>query len=446
MTARLSILLSLWLIGAATPASADTLPDGLSVSGSVRLRAEAIENQGRTGFNADDSLVNLRTQIKVAWKHENLRLVTEVYDSRVWGANSGTPLTTNEVNAFEPVQAYLQADLGNMLGKGTATQVQAGRFTLDLGSRRLVSNDDYRNSTTGFTGIRADVVRGATKATLIYVLPQIRLPDDGTSLRKNAVEIDKESFATVLWGGMVARQSAPGGNLVEAVFLHFGERDSPGHATRDRSLNNLGLRVIREPAAGRFDWGLEGIYQWGQISASLTPRDELLPVSATFGRAHLGYSFATRWRPRALLELDRASGDGTGHTYSRFDPLFGMRRGDFAPGGLYSAISRSNLFSPGIRLEVTPTKRLDAFVGYRALWLADSHDAFSTTGVKDVTGGSGSFAGHQIDFRLRDWLIVSKLRLEIDGVYLARERFLTSAPNGRKGDVRYASCNLTGYF
>ncbi|MFX8624366.1 hypothetical protein ABTM07_19475, partial [Acinetobacter baumannii] len=93
---------------------------------------------------------------------------------------------------------------GSVLGKETTTSVQAGRFTLDLGSRRLVANDDYRNTTNGFTGLRADVsAPGGIKGTVICVLPQSRLPDDGASLRDNKWALDKESFATVLWGGFL---------------------------------------------------------------------------------------------------------------------------------------------------------------------------------------------------------------------------------------------------
>jgi len=435
------------LLACASPAMADAMPDGLSVSGSVRLRYEAIGDQGRAGFNADDDLLNLRTQLKLVWKHDAVRFVTEVYDSRAWGANAGTPLTTGEVNTFEPVQAYLQADLGSALGKGTATSLQAGRFTLNFGSRRLVASDDYRNTTNGFTGIKADVsTPGGIKATALYVLPQTRLPDDGVSLRGQSFALDKENFASVLWGGLVSHQRKGSPLLTEASFLHFVEHDRPGRQTRDRSLNNIGLRMLSDPRAGKFDWGIEGIYQWGTISASTAPAAAPLSVSASFARLHAGYSFAAPWKPRVLIEIDRASGDGPGATYSRFDPLFGMRRADLGPAGLYNAVGRSNIFSPGVRLELAPSKRFDTFIGYRALWLADRHDAFSTSGVRDASGNSGNFAGHQIDLRLRRWLVPARLNFEVDGTFLARGRFLTSAPNGRAGNVRYASFNLTGFF
>jgi len=447
MFAGYATLLPVCLLAVAAPARADSAPDGLIIAGSVRLRYEAIDAQPRAGFNASDELVNLRTQLKASWKTGDVQFVAEMYDSRAWGANAGTPLSTGEVNTFEPVQAYLQADLGSALGRGTATKLQAGRYTLDFGSRRLVASDDYRNTTNSFTGLRADVTMPAgVKATAIYVLPQTRLPDDAASLRANRPALDKESFAAVLWGGLLARQSKGSRQITEVSFIHFGEHDTPGRATRDRSLNNVDLRLVTEPRPRQFDWGAEAIYQWGETATSLTPGAPLVPVSATFVRLHAEYSFPGRWKPRLLFEFDRASGAGPGRTYGRFDPLFGMRRADLGPAGLYNAVGRSNILSPGIRLEVIPSKRVDAFIGYRALWLADRHDAFSTSGVRDASGRSGAFAGHQVDARLRYWLAPAKLRFELDGTLLASGHFLEAAPNGRTGTARYGSINLTGFF
>lgn len=446
MKAGFAIALSA-LSFAAAPAHAEDIPEGFSASGSVRLRYEAIDGQARAGFNTSDQLLDLRTQLLLTLRHHNLRLVTEIYDSRVWNANPGTPLTTNEVDALEPVQAYVQADLGAILGAGTAASVRAGRFTLDLGSRRLVAADDYRNTTNGFTGLRADVQSASgIKATAIYVLPQTRLPDDGPSLRANDIALDKESFASVLWGGFLARQGKDQRPLVEASFLHFGERDAPGRPTRDRSLNSLGGRIVVDPRPDYFDWGVEGIYQWGRISASAAADAATLPVDANFVRVHVGYSVLAPWKPRLLVEFDRASG-GAGPNYHRFDPLFGMRRADLGPAGLYNAIGRSNVMAPGVRLEVTPSSRFDAFIGYRALWLADRRDAFSTTSVRDASGASGRFAGHQIDLRTRYWLVPARLRFEADGVLLAKGRFLRDAPNANAATTtRYVCFNLTATF
>jgi len=436
------------LAGGAVRAGAQTVPDGVSLTGAVRFRLEAIDGQARTGANSSDQLAQLRTQVKASWQHDWLQAVVEVHDSRAWGANSATPLSTGEVNTLEPVQAYLRANLGAIAGPGSSASVQAGRFTLALGSSRLVANDDYRNTTNAFTGLRADVAtRSGFKATAIYVLPLARLPDDGPSLRDNRPELDRESFSTVLWGAFLSRKAKGSRLLQEVSFLHLGERDWAGHPTRDRSLNTAGARLLSDPRPGAFDWGVEGIYQWGGISASTAPNAARLDVSATFVKFQAGYSFRGAWHPRLLVEFDRASGDGTGGTYGRFDPLYGSRRAELAPSGLYSALARTNILSPGARVEVTPSARVDGFVGYRALWLADSHDAFAGTGVRDASGRSGSFAGHQFDMRVRWWLVPKRLRFEADAVLLAKGSFLRNAPNATPGaTTRYGSLNLTASF
>lgn len=158
--------------------------------------------------------------------------------------------------------------------------------------------------------------------------------------------------------------------------------------------------MFSDPAPGRSDYEVEAIYQWGRTSPSALATAANVSVSATFFHARAGRSFIGHRSPRLALEFDYASGDRAGRTYSRFDPLFGMRRADLGPAGLYNAIGRSNIVAPGVRMEVTPSKRVDAFVTYKPMWLASRSDAFSTTGVRDPAGAAGAFAGHQVDARV----------------------------------------------
>ncbi|WCT76369.1 alginate export family protein [Novosphingobium humi] len=421
--------------------------DDLHISGSMRARFEAIEGQARAGANASDQLASLRTAVKVQWNHGPIELVGEIYDARAWNANPGTPLSANDVNVLEPLQAYVRADLGSVFGKGSKTTIQAGRMMAMIGSRRLISSDDYGNSPNSFSGaIATTKLKGGFTSTLLYLMPNLRLPDDGVSLRDNRFALDRQNVNVALSGGLLAHQRKGSPVLSEISFIHFGERDAPGHPTKDRSLNNVGLRAGYDPRPAHWDGGFEAIYQWGTTSASTAPNAATLSVSATFARAYLGYSWAGKWKPHVLAEFDRASGDGPSATYGHFDTLFGFRRGDLAASSLYNAVGRANIVSPGLRVEVTPSARLDAFVGWRGLWLADSHDSFSTTGVRDATGRSGTFAGHQFETRMRWWVKPKRLRFEFDGTYLARGRFLETAPNGRRGDTRYVSFNLTGFF
>jgi len=418
------------------------------LSGSVRLRYEALDGQFRPGFDAKDDIFSIRTTILAEYRHGPLRVGAELYDSRSYGGEPGSAIGTGEVNAFEFVQAYVGADVADPFGARGKASLQAGRFTLNLGSRRLVAADDYRNTTNGYTGLRADW-RGkdGSTATFIYTLPQIRLPDDQPAILDNRIHFDRESFDLRLWGGLAAKPKAFGRTMAELGYFRLQERDAPGRPTRDRQLHSISARLIADPAPGRFDWEAEAIGQFGTISASTTANAARLYVGAWFVHLDAGYSFASAWTPRVSIEFDFASGDGRGRRFGRFDTLFGMRRADLAPAGIYAALGRTNLSTPGIRIEASPTKRLDGFAVYRALWAASATDAFSTTGVRDASGASGRFAGHQIEGRLRYWLLDKRLRAEFNATWLIKRGLLRDAPNApATGDTHYASLALTATF
>lgn len=423
-------------------------PDNLKISGSIRVRYEALDGQFRPGFDASDSLWSIRTTLSGEWDTGAIRIGGEVYDSRAYGINAGSVLTTGEVNPLELVQAYLAADIDSPLGKGSKLTLQAGRFTMNLGSRRLVAADDYRNTTNGYTGVKADVrLVDRTSATIFYTLPQQRQPDSFADLRANKVEFDREDWSLRLFGGYLSRPLGKRQVLAELGYIRLQEFDRPDLATRDRDLHSVSARVIAEPKSGRADFEIEGIYQFGAISSKLSATAASLNVEAWFVHADTGYTFAHPWKPRISLEYDRASGDEPGPKYTRFDTLFGMRRADLAPAGIYAALGRTNIETLGLRAEVVPSARLDAFVNGRVLWAASGTDSFSSTGLRDPSGKSGRFAGFQMEGRLRYWVIPQHLRAELNMAWLKPETLLKHAPNAnRHGDTRYLSMAMTAAF
>ncbi len=205
--------------------------------------------------------------------------------------------------------------------------------------------------------------------------------------------------------------------------------------------------AVRNPAPHRFDYEAEAAYQFGRVRSGTAATAALLDVSAGFVHLDAGYQFAGRWKPHLSVEYDLATGDRGAGRYNRFDTLFGMRRADFTVSGLYNAIARANLSTPGLRLEATPSARLDGYVTVRAMWLASATDAFSATNVRDASGRSSKFAGEQLEGRVRYWLVPDQLRFEADAVWLHKGRFLREAPNAnRTGDTAYLSLNLTANF
>jgi hypothetical protein len=423
-------------------------PDGFELSGSIRLRYEALDGQPRVGLRDSDEQLDLRSTLFAEYHAGVVRIGGELWDSRAWLAKPGSAISANEVNTFELVQAYLGADFDGTFGAGSKASAQLGRMTLNLGSRRLVAADDYRNTTNGYTGLRADVkTTGGLTATAIYVLPQIRLPDDLPAVLDHEVQWDRESFDLQLWGGYVARPDTIAGAMVEVGYFGLHERDWAGHATRNRDLDTFSARVIREPSAGQLDFEAEGIYQRGTIRASAGPVSPVLDVEAWFVHADVGYTLPGIAKLRLSVEYDRASGDGPGSSYGRFDTLFGMRRADLAPAGIYNAIGRANISTPAVRAEIAPDPRWDAFAVYRPMWLASRTDSFSTTGVRDPSGQSGNFAGHQVEARFRYWVVPRLLRAELNALALLKGRFLETAPNApQTGDTHYISTALTATF
>jgi hypothetical protein len=421
----------------------------LKLSGSIRARYEALDGQFRPGFPADDHVVLLRSSLMAEWSRGEWRLVGELNDSRAYDQREGGVLGTSEVNAFEPVQAFVAREFHDPVGAGSSATVQLGRFTMNLGSRRLVASDEYRNTQSGYTGLRADLrLASKAQATLIYVLPQQRRPDDPEALRDNKFGLDHEGLDQQLWGIVASKPALlPGAALAELTYIGFSERDNGPRATRDRKLANFGARAIRDPAAGKWDYELEGIYQTGHVSASAADGAPRLDVDAYFVHADAGYTFTGPAKLRLSAEFDYASGDGPGSRYQRFDTLFGMRRADFSPSSLYALLARTNVQGLGIRLEAAPDARLDLMGTYRALWAADRTDSFASSGIRDASGDSSRFAGRQLEGRVRYWVVPRHWRVELNAVWFDRAGLLRDAPNASPhGDTLYGSAALTYSF
>lgn len=423
-------------------------PDELKLNGSVRLRYETIDGQARTGFNPSSRIVSLRTRLAAEYEAGALRFGAELYDSRAFNAEPGDPVTNNEVNTLEFVQAYVGASFDAPFGAGSKVSAQLGRYILNLGSRRIVAADDYRNTTNGYTGLRLDGQwAGGTSATLFYVLPQTRLPEDFASLSDNEVALDREGSDQQLFGGLFTVPAGLEKASLQVSYYGFREEDRDGVSTRDRDLDTLGVRYFRDPAAGAFDFDIETFVQGGSVSASTAAAAATLDVSAWYLRAEAGYQWDAPWRPRLAIEYDYASGDKPGGDFGRFDTLFGMRRAELAPSGINAGVARANLDSPAIRLEIKPDPRWEGFVTFRSLRLASATDAFSTTGVRDATGASGSFAGNQFELHVRHWLVPESLRLEANLYYLDKGRFLKTAPNANAADdTAYLEVDISAFF
>lgn len=430
-------------------------PENWKISGTIRPRYEVLGGQFRPApVPGTNDLVSMHMTFFAEYDTGPVRIGGELFDSRAYlQRRNSNSIATTEVNALELGQAYLGLDLEDALGAGTVSTVTVGRFTQNIGSRRLVARNQFRNTINAFTGIAYDWQNsGKDRLRLFWTMPHYRLPDDRAGILSNSVEWDHEGLDTQLFGGIFTKAGVLGG-ILEIYGYGLLEEDSgsqlEGIQTRDRRLFTPGLRFYRAPKAGQFDHELEAVYQTGVARNTAAAADVTdVPVSAYFVHAEAGYTWDAPWTPRLSVHYDHASGDGRDDgSYNRFDTLYGARRFDFGPTSLYGAVQRANLISPGVRFEIAPNKDWDFFVDYRGLWLENPTDSFASTNVRDRTGRSGSFAGQQIEGRVRHWLVPGSVLVDAGAAYLIKGTFLRNAPNAPDtGDTIYGYVNTTFFF
>jgi hypothetical protein len=413
-----------------------------TITGSARARVEALDGQPRTNLPDSEAALFLRTRIAARYDQGIFSIGGELVDSRAYFENHRTPVGPNEVDAFEPVQAYVA------LKTGTRSSIIAGRFVMNLGSTRLSADENFRNTTNGFTGVRFDWAdKGGDKATAFWTMPQQHLADDAEAIRNAEFELDRERIGYQFYGATFTKAKVLGGTL-EGYSYRLTEKDSRKVATRNRRLWTSGVRLFAKPAPRKLDYEIEAIMQEGKARATTAVTDVRdRDVSAWLGHAAIGKTLPGAWKPHLKFSADYVSGEGPGAGISRFDTLFGSRSWEFGPTGLYGTISRANLVSVEARIEVEPSKDWDGYLAVRPAWLENATDSFGVTGVRDSSGNSGRFAGVQIEGRARRWLIRDRLRLTAAAAYLAKGDFLKDAPNAPStGNTRYGYVELMASF
>jgi hypothetical protein len=413
------------------------VPSWLRLGLEQNSRFEHLSDDFRGKATEDATALSMRTLISAEGRLETFLGGLEVEDSRIY-ASDATALNTTLVDPVELLQAYVGA-------RTDSFEVRAGRITIDLSTRRVIARNKFRNTINGFTGVDATWTGPRKHVARAFVaVPVTRQPDNKT-VEDNDIDFDRESTDALLWCGYYGSPALALGARAEVYVVGFHERDGD-LASRNRQLFTIGGRWFRRPAPRTVDFDVEVIPQVGRSRATTEIDDTTdLDHRALTTHAELGISPAIAWKPRLALLHDYASGDrdpDDGST-ERFDPLFGARRFDFGPAGIYGPFNRSNLQSPGLRVSIAPSSKLDAFAGYRLFWLASRTDAWVAANVRDPMGGSGSFAGEHVEVQLRWSPLPKNLAIEGGAAYLRRGRFARTAPDTREENPAYVYTQVT---
>ena len=408
-------------------------PQWLSLKVGHRTRYESYSNEFKKGTNGGDQALSFRTTVLMEINHGDFRLGAELIDSRIALEGNNTPVNTTLVNEIDLAQAYLAWHGDNLLGRNLSVDVKAGRQTMDVGSRRLVARNRFRNTLNNFTGIDTIISQpNQWQWRNFVVLPVSRLPNDQASLRAGESEFDEESFSRVFAGSFFSIKNLPLSTTAELYLYYLDEEDTKDTQTKNRRLFTPGFRWFKKAKPKQFDFEIEAAVQSGTSYATASAIDQnRLDHFAYFGHLALGYSFDLPWKPQLILQYDYASGDRNPNDgdNNRFDTLYGARRFEYGPTGIWGAFARSNINTPGIRLKFKPRQNVTGFIAHRAHWLAESKDGWVGGGLRDTTGQSGDYLGQLLEMRLRWKMIPELVTLETGWAHLFKGDFAENSPD-----------------
>lgn len=419
-------------------------PEWLSLKGESRVRYESLENQFRGGREGSDQLLLFRTLLHAEVDTGPLSFGVELQDSRTYLGDEGTPLSNSFTSPLDFLQLYARAeDLPGLLGKNSDSTLTLGRQTVSIGSKRQIERVSYANVIKGYTGayLLSESDRG-DEFHAFMVVPIARFPNTRPDIDDNTLEPDQEQWGRRIWGVHYRRRDILPDMIADLwgeLFVYgLEEEDRTEFQTPNRSYIAPGFRLYRKPSIGQWDIDLEAALRNGSRVATSNPADtQSLDVKASMLIGVLGYTFDAPWRPRLSLEYYYASGDDDPNdlNFDQHERLFGGRRTDLNNTSIHGPLTPANLSAPGFRLQVTPNDRWDGWFQYHAAHLASATDSWVIARLRDPSGQSGRFIGHELDARARYWVVPDSLRLEIGASGLIYGKFPKRVPNGPDGNA-----------
>lgn len=416
-----------------------------------RSRYQVIEDSPRTNASASDQALELQTSMFIETGRGNVRFNAEIMDARAELNDAQSFLSTTLVDTLEPLQANVTWNFSGLLDAGHTGSLKIGRFTTDVGKRRFVSRSSTRNTITSYTG--AEWRWGGSEgqnAQVFWAIPMRILPADRASLLENDRDLDLGNRGETLRGAYYQFAPLKNHSRFEVYWFGLNQPNRPNNDALPRHFDSLGFRAFRPSSPGKWSYEVEAMKQHGTSSATfagVTRRN--LVHDADFYHWEVGYTFASKLAPLLQLQYDRASGDRdpTDARDQAFDPLFGERRFDFVPQGIYVLIARSNLRTPGLRLTLVPHTRMQAMFSYRSFALDSARDVWSGIGFRDSTGQAGRSIGRQLESSFTWNAIPKRLTFEAGFAYLSAGRFFRdTAGAGFRGNPSYVYTMVTTTF
>ncbi len=357
-----------------------------------------------------DNLWLLRTRAYIGIKEilDPLRAVVEFQDSRSY--NGLYEKTDADVNEFDLIQAYVELYFDDALGLNRPLSVRVGRQSLELLDRRLIGNNQFRNTTNNFEGFRVRFGKKENNWDLdtFAFHPVERLK----------YKFDRSDEDNWIYGGVLSIREWSKFITIQPYFLGRKVNGDPYNTVTANRKNDIdlyapGLRVYGLFGDSGFDFDADINKQFGRfgvtrnLGTTAKPNNQqvMLQHDAIAYSLELGYSVDHEWKPRASLYYGYGSGDkkpntpavgiATDDVNNKFDAFYGFNQ----PWSRNDYFSWDNVHAPKARLEFAPYKNLKVETGYNAYWLASDTEAWNRANIRDRKGNSGSFLGHEFDVR-----------------------------------------------
>lgn len=329
-----------------------------SFGGEVRQRYERTRNPAFGADAQDPRGVWLqRFALHGDWQQpEGWRGFAELQGALESG-RAGGPGPTDE-NRLELQNAFLEAPLPE--SPEMVARLRIGRQEMQLGSARLVGVRDGPNVRRTFDGARLLLRSRRWAVDAIAVRPR----DD----RPGAFD-DRTDDSRALWGVYGTHPMGAGDPRgIDVYYLGYRNDDAvfdQGRASERR--HTLGVRYFG--AHGPWDWNVEPMVQFGTFGGR--------ELRAWTIASETGYTWSElRWRPRAMLSANIASGDRDpgDADLETFNPLF--------PRGNYfsedATLGPQNFFNAHVFLTLHPSRGWSLTGDYDLFWRLSTKDGVYT--------------------------------------------------------------------
>lgn len=360
-------------------------PHWLDIGMTIRFRGEGFDNPFKADQEKNTRQWAQRSRFRASARWKNFRAQLEFQGATASENVDSDVLGVSAFNAGNVQQFFVAHTLPNVLRTGFRSDLHVGRINLDIGSRRLVARSRFGNTSQAFDGLHWNLTNeGQWRFRAFFS----EITSNTTTKNRIGLFTNSDSL---FWGLSYENHQRPSSRI---HLYYFGVDADAKDIRPARTHSTFGLRLYQPPKTGYFDYDGESVLQVGTFNG----RDH----SAHFQHLSFGYTFKLPWTPRIMAMYDYASGtdnsNGNSHT---FDALFGARRGELAPTGLFGPFYRSNISSPGIRLILKPAPTVKLNMKFRAWYLAQSRGVWTNSGMQDPTGAAGSELGQDVEVRVQ---------------------------------------------